>query len=133
MKNAGVWVLAAAVIVLAGCENKKLVTCRQDNQALMTQTKTLQQDVAQANAKVQQKEAEIEKIKAENVAMQNTAMESIMSMLKKEEERSKKLQAAIADKDTAIKGEQEKVAASSRRISELEKQIETLKIGRAHV
>jgi septal ring factor EnvC (AmiA/AmiB activator) len=127
MKNAGVWVLVAAAIVLAGCENKALVTCRQDNQTLQAQTNTLQQELAQANAKVQQKDAEIAKIKEENVAMQNTAMESIMSMLKKEEERSKKLQTSIAEKDTAIKGEREKVTASSLRIGELEKQVETLR------
>ena len=59
--------------------------------------------------------------------MQNKAMESIMNMLKKEEERSKKLQASIAQKDEQLKAESDKTAASEQKTNQLQKQIETLK------
>jgi septal ring factor EnvC (AmiA/AmiB activator) len=122
----GVWVIVSAVVMLAGCESKGLLTCREDNVTLQTKVDSMQKDVDKANTSLKQKDAEIAKIKADNVEMQNTAMESIMTMLKKEEDRSKKLQAAITEKDTELKGAQDKIAASSLRISELEKQVNTL-------
>lgn len=126
MRPMGVWVIVSAVVMLAGCESKGLLTCREDNVTLQTKVDSMQKDVDKANTSLKQKDAEIAKIKADNVEMQNTAMESIMTMLKKEEDRSKKLQAAITEKDTELKGAQDKIAASSLRISELEKQVNTL-------
>jgi septal ring factor EnvC (AmiA/AmiB activator) len=122
----GVWVIVSAVVMLAGCESKGLLTCREDNVTLQTKVDSMQKDVDKANTSLKQKDAEIAKIKADNVEMQNTAMESIMTMLKKEEDRSKKLQAAITEKDTELKCAQDKIAASSLRISELEKKVNTL-------
>ncbi len=127
MKKAGVGIVLLTALFLVGCQNKELVKCRQDNQTLQSQTTALQQELTQSKAAVQQKDAEIAKIKAENVDMQNKAMESIMNMLKKEEERSKKLQASIAQKDEQLKAESDKTAASEQKTNQLQKQIETLK------
>lgn len=127
MKKTGVGVVLMAALFLVGCESKELVTCREDNQTLQAQAATLQQQLTQTKAAVQQKDADIAKIKAENVDMQNKAMESIMNMLKKEEDRSKKLQASIAQKDEQVKAEAQKTAASEQTIKDLQQQIDALK------
>lgn len=120
MKHVGVGAILMAAMLLVGCANKELVTCQENNKAL-------QQELSQATATLQQKDASIAKIKAENVDMQNKAMESIASMLKKEEDRSKKLQASIAEKDGLLKAETEKATVSEQTVKQMQQQIETLK------
>lgn len=127
MKNLWVWALAATVVLLAGCESQELVTCRQDNQLLVQQTETLQQQLNQSNAEIQQKDSEIERIKSDNVEMQNKALEGIMTMLRKEEERRKNLQVTVDQKDQQLKAEINKVAASEQTVKQLQRQVETLR------
>ena len=127
MKNVWVWTLAAAVILLAGCESQELVTCRQDNQLLVQQTETLQQQLNQSNAENLRKDNDIERIKSENVEMQNKALEGIMTMLRKEEERRKSLQTAVDQKDEQLKAATDKSAASEQLAKRLQQQVETLK------
>lgn len=113
MKKMAFFVVLAAVLVLAGCESKELVTCRQDNQKL-------QNDLTAANAT-------IEKQKSDNADIQNKAMESIMTMLKKEEEQRKKLQATVAEKDTQLKTAQQQADALKAQLDAANKAVEQLK------
>ena len=126
MKKIGLWMATATIVLLTGCESQELVTCRQDKETLLNKTTALQQELDQAVAALQQKDAEIVKIKAQNIDMQNKAMESIMTMLKKEEDRSRTLQAVIAEKEAALKTTRQSADAASQKISDLETQIETL-------
>lgn len=127
MRLMGVWSVVAVVVLLSGCENSKLVTCRQDNEILQAKITSMQTELDQANVALQRKDDQIAKIRTDNVDIQEKAMESIMSMLKKEEERRKQIQDAMSVKDTELKSAQEKNAASSLKISELEKHIEMLR------
>ncbi|HDS84195.1 MAG TPA: hypothetical protein ENN97_03245 [Phycisphaerales bacterium] len=127
MKHAVVLGIVAAMMLITGCENPELKTCRQDNQLLEAQTASLRQELAQARTTIQQKEDQIEKIKTENVEMQQKAMESIMSMLKKEEDRAKRLQTALTEKEQALKAEQDKTAELERTVSQSQQQTEKLK------
>ena len=120
MKNVFVCTVLMAALLLAGCANKELAACQNDNKALQGQ-------LSKATAALEQKNADIAKMKSENIDMQNKAMESIAGMLKKEEERSKKLQASIAEKDGLLKAETKKAAASEQTVTQLKQQIETLK------
>ena len=120
MKNVFVCTVLMAALLLAGCANKELAACQNDNKALQGQ-------LSKATAALEQKNADIAKMKSENIDMQNKAMESIAGMLKKEEERSKKLQASIAEKDGLLKAETKKAAASEQTVAQLKQQIETLK------
>ena len=120
MKNVVVCVALTAALLLTGCANTELTAAQQNSQAL-------QQQLNQANATIQEKDAEIAKIRSENVDMQTTAMESIATMLKKEEERSKKLQATIAAKDEQIAQLQEKVEAMNTQLQQSENIIAMLR------
>ncbi len=127
MKHAVVLGIVAVMMLMAGCENQELVSCRQDNQLLEAQTASLRQELAQARTTIQQKDDQIEKIKTENVEMQQKAMESIMSMLKKEEDRAKRLQTSLTEKEQALKAEQDKTAELERTTRQLQQQTEKLK------
>jgi len=127
MRNGWIWVLAAAVVVLAGCENPELVTCHQDNQMLRTQADALAQQLSEASISLQQKDQQIEQIKAEHAEMQTKAMESIMAMLQKEGQRSKKLQDTVAQKDRELKAASEKTAALEQTIRQLQQEVNSLK------
>ena len=59
MKHIGVWSLVTALVLLAGCENQELVTCRQDKQLLEVKTASLRQELEQTRATFQKKDAEI--------------------------------------------------------------------------
>lgn len=120
MKNVVVCVALTAALLLTGCANTELTAAQQNSQAL-------QQQLNQANVTIQEKDAEIAKIRSENVDMQTTAMESIATMLKKEEERSKKLQATIAAKDEQIAQLQEKVEAMNTQLQQSENIIAMLR------
>lgn len=111
MKHTGLLGLTVALLLVVGCESPELVTCRQDRQMLEQQTETLQKELNQARATIERKDAEIAKIRTENIEIQQQAMESIMTMLGREQERATRLQTALNEKEKALKAEQEKTAA----------------------
>ena len=89
-------VVVGTLVALAGCENTQLLECQDLNAALQAQVET-------ANAAVTEKEAQIEKLKAENVEMQNTAMESISTMMTKQAEKDKQVKDQLAKSQETVK------------------------------
>ena len=116
----------AAAVILTGCESKELVTCRQDNEILQSQAAAIQQELEQTRMALQRKDAEVARIKADNADMQQKAMESIMTMLKKEEERTKTLQTSIALKDEQLKAEADKRVAAEQAAAQALEQVKAI-------
>lgn len=122
MKKTFLSVMAlAAMLWCAGCENQDLVRCRQDNQRLSGQLSDLQNQLTAANAA-------LEKQKSENVDIQNKAMESITTMLKKEQAQREKLQSALDEKDALLKAEQQKLADALQQIDALKAENAKMKV-----
>ena len=103
-------------VCLVGCENPELATCQQEKQALQTQTETLQQQLDDANTK-------IDALKAKNTEDQNTAMQSITTMMTKQAEADKKLKGQLAESQNQVKDLKAQNRIQQQRIEELEKQI----------
>jgi chromosome segregation ATPase len=120
MKTVVICVALTAALLLTGCANTELIAAQENSQAL-------QQQLNQAKATIQQKDAEIATIKSENVQMQTTAMESITTMMNKEEERSKKLQASIAARDEEITQLQKNIEAMKAQLQQSENIIAMLR------
>ena len=108
-------------VCLVGCENSELVTCQQEKQVLQTKIDTLQQNLDGAKSTVTEKDKQIEKLKAKNIEAQNTAMQSITTMMKKQAEADNKLKQKLVERAQQIKELQDKVAALEKQIAEDEK------------
>ena len=116
MKIATLILVAMVSVCLVGCENPELATCQQEKQALQTQTETLQQQLDDANTK-------IDALKAKNTEDQNTAMQSITTMMTKQAEADKKLKGQLAESQNQVKDLKAQNRIQQQRIEELEKQI----------
>ena len=109
MKTVSLLSVLMVAVCLVGCENPDLVTCQQEKEALQGQ-------LEQANAAIAEKEARIEKMKADNIAMQNKAMESITTMMQKQATKDKEMKQALSQK-------KKEAARLRERVHELEKQV----------
>ena len=116
MKHVLAVMVVAALVALAGCENTQLMECQGQNAALQAQVET-------ANAAVAEKEKQIEKLQAENVDMQNTAMQSITTMMTKQAEKDKQIKDQLAQSQQQVKDLKQQNRVQQQRIEELEKQI----------
>jgi len=68
-----------------------------------------QAQVQAANATITEKETQIENLKAENVEMQNTAMQSITTMMQKQAAADEKLKKQLADSQKQVKELKQKI------------------------
>ena len=102
-------VLLAVCVI--GCENSELIDCQQDREVLEGQ-------LDEANAAVAKKDAEIEKLQADNLEAQTKAMEGISSIITKEQAQKEELKSKMIEKAEEAQALKEKVAA-------LEAQIDT--------
>lgn len=121
MKKTG-WIVwfASMSVMLAGCENKDLLRCKEDNVRLTSQVSELQKQLADT-------QAALDKQKAENIDLQNKAMESITTMLKKEQAQRDKLQAALNESQAALNDCQQKHADTLNQLNALKAENEKLK------
>lgn len=116
MKTVSLLAVLMLAVCLAGCENSELVTCQQEQQALQTQTETLQQQLDQANTK-------IAALEAKNIEDQNIAMQSISTMMQKQAAADEKLKGQVAESQKQTKNLKAQNRIQQQRIDELEKQI----------
>lgn len=107
-------------VMLAGCENKDLLRCKEDNVRLTSQVSDLQKQLADT-------QAALDKQKAENIDIQNKAMESITTMLKKEQAQRDKLQSALNESQAALTDCQQKHADTLKQLDALKAENEKLK------
>ncbi|HOK96032.1 MAG TPA: hypothetical protein PK052_04755 [Anaerohalosphaeraceae bacterium] len=123
MKKTSIIAVLAAVLWLAGCENKELTTCQQDNQTLQEQVHTLQQQLQQAQAAAAEKDQKIEALKAENTKVQTQAMESIKTMMEKQAAHDAEVKKNLDAKTQEAKDLQQKLQASQAVMEDLQKQL----------
>ncbi len=107
MKKVSLLGILAVVILMAGCgEDPKLTTCQQENT-------DLQAKLAKAASTIEQNELMIDKLKAENTEVQKKALESIRTIMEKQN-------AVTVEKNNKLKAEQEKTKELEKKIMELE-------------
>ncbi len=111
MKIVSLLSVLVVVVCLVGCENAELVNCQQDKDILQGQ-------LDQANATIAEKNSEIETLKTENTEMQNTAMESIKTIMTKQAEKDNQLKQKLVEGAQQIQTLKEKVAALETQIAE---------------
>lgn len=114
MKRTIIALLAIAVFCLCGCENKQVRTCQDENAALKAQLEKSKVELASAQKVVAEKDAEIAKQKAEVDKTSTTALESIRSMLTKENAAKAEMKKKMDAKDVQIKELEAKIADLSK-------------------
>ena len=111
MKIVSLLSVLVVVVCLVGCLIAELVNCQQDKDILQGQ-------LDQANATIAEKNSEIETLKTENTEMQNTAMESIKTIMTKQAEKDNQLKQKLVEGAQQIQTLKEKVAALETQIAE---------------
>ena len=104
MKSLSLLAVLMCAVCLVGCEDPELVTCQQEKAALQDQ-------LDQASSAIDDKDAEIEKMKEENTNLQTKAMESIQTMMTKQAERDNQIKQKIVESARENKILKEKVAS----------------------
>lgn len=116
MKHLTAFVIVSVLLCMAGCENVQLAECQDQNAGLQVTIDDLQVQLEQAKSSLEAKDKAIDKLKAENVEAQNTAMQSITTMMQKQAAADKKLKEKLVDKVQQVK-------VLTAKVAELEKQI----------
>lgn len=110
----GILMMAA---LLAGCENAEkkaqLVTCQQEKQQLQTQ-------MDQANATLQQKDQQIDKLKGDVREVNQKALESIRTMMEKQNAKDVELKNKLKDKEAELKTLQQQVSELKEKAAQVE-------------
>lgn len=106
MKKMSLLVMLAAVALLAGCQDAQkdaeLAGCQQEKLDLQSQ-------LDQANATVQQKDQKIEAMKGEITKLNQTALESITTMMQKQNAKDVELKNKLKAKEIEAGGLQKTV------------------------
>ncbi len=114
MKRTIIALLVSAAVCLCGCKNTQLQTCQDENAALKAQLEKSKVELASTQKVVADKDAEIAKQKAEVDKASTTALESIRSMLTKENAAKAELTKKLDAKDFQIKELEAKIAELSK-------------------
>lgn len=83
------------VVLLTGCENAELMTCQEEKQALQTQWDL-------ATSVIQQKDQQIEQLRAKSTETEHQAMASIQTILQKQGEKDAERINKIRDQQQQI-------------------------------
>ena len=92
MKNILIISLTLSLMAVAGCSNSALTQCQDQNASLKGKVLQLEQNLAEEKTAHQK---DVEKLNAESVEMQTTAMQSMTTMLSKDKAVQDKLQTQI--------------------------------------
>lgn len=86
MKKTALLSVLVTIALLAGCggENPKLVTCQQEKADLQAQLQQANEAVQQKEAALAKQQATIDELKAENTEVQKKALDSIRTIMQKE-------------------------------------------------
>ena len=110
MKTVSLLSVLVVAVCLIGCENAELITCQQEKD-------TLQGQIELANTVIAEKDTQIEALKTENIEIQNTAMESISTMMAKQAKKDKELKQKLVGSDQQVKDLEAKVATLEKQIA----------------
>jgi len=150
MKYVKLWLLAAGLLFVWGCENKGLIKCREDNQALQQEMLTLEDQVKQKNgqqekmaamlmdiqAKHQEEMKALQEANKEGLAAKEQSqaeLQDVRRQLQTARELNEKMQKQLAEATVKVKNTGEMLLVQAQasdklkaRIDELEKQIAQL-------
>lgn len=108
MKKIGLLGILMMFALLAGCEdaqkNQQLATCQQEKQQIQVQ-------LDQANSIIQQKDLQIEKLKGEVRNINQKALESIRTMMERQNAKDIELKNNLKEKEALVKELQQKLNA----------------------
>ncbi len=120
MKKTVLLGVLASIVLLAGCgENPKLTACQQEKADLQTQLDQANEAVQTKEAALAEKEATIDKLKADNTEVQKKALESIRTIMQKENK-------AKVDAKKKLDAEKVKVKELQQKESELQQKVKKL-------
>lgn len=120
MKRLLAIVIIMGTLTLVGCENVQLMECQEQNAALQKQLSDAKANMIAAQKTITQKDNKISALEEKNIEDQNTAMQSITTMMTKQAEKDKELKQKLADKT-------QQVRKLNKKVTDLEKQIAEFK------
>ncbi|MBC8377975.1 MAG: hypothetical protein H8E62_02250 [Planctomycetes bacterium] len=104
MKHVGLLGIMATFVLLAGCQDTQLINCQQENQALQTQ-------LDQAKATATAKDKKIEDLEGEIQTVNQKALESIRTILEKQNAKDVELKNKLKIKEAEAAELQQKLDA----------------------
>ena len=110
--------LIVALLCVGGCSNRKLTDCQQQNQKLQADVTQIQQRLQDETVK---HKAEVDKLNAESAEMQTQAMQSMTTMLKKDQEVQEKLKTRVAELEVQVKTQADQITMLTSNLAEMEK------------
>jgi septal ring factor EnvC (AmiA/AmiB activator) len=117
--------LVVVMMLAGGCTNHKLVDCQNQNQKLQADLTKVQQNLKDETAKhtadVDKLNADVDKLNAESKEIQTQAMQSMTTMLKKDQDLQDKMKAKIAELEAQVKTQAEQITKLSGSLTEMEK------------
>lgn len=114
------FVMLVAVVLLAGCQNAQkeaeIATCQQEKMDLQGQ-------LDQANATIQQKDQNVEELKAKNRELNQKALESIRTMMEKQNAKDVEVKNQLKAKEAEAATLQQKTNELQQTINALQEQL----------
>jgi predicted nucleic acid-binding Zn-ribbon protein len=110
--------LLIVALCVSGCGHRKLADCQKQNQKLQADVTRIQQQLQDETAK---HKADVDKVSAESKEMQTQAMQSMATMLKKDQDLQEKLKARIAELETQVKTQADQITKLNSSLAEMEK------------
>ena len=137
MKKISLLVMLTAIAFLAGCQDAQkdaeIATCQQEKMDLQGQIAACQQgkldlqgQLDQANATIQQKEQKVENLQEKNRELNQKALESIRTMMEKQNAKDIELKNKLKSKDAEIVALQQKVKELQNRLEPVNAPAETV-------
>ena len=130
MKKLGLLATLFVMALLTGCKdtqmNDQLVTCQQQKQLVQSQLDS-------ANQTVQQKDEQIDKLKGEVREVNQKALESIRTMMERQNAKDIELKNKLKDAEAQAQALQGQVTEKDAQIQTLDKQVGKLKEKAAQV
>lgn len=124
MKKISLLAILLTAALLTGCEdvqtNEQLVTCQQEKQEVQSQLDL-------ANLSVQQKDEQIDKLKAEVREVNQKALESIRTMMERQNAKDIELKNKLKDAEAQVQALQGQVTAKDTQIQALQTQANEMK------
>ena len=117
MKKISLFVMLAAVALLAGCQDTQreaeIATCQQEKMDLQGQ-------LMQANATIRQKDQKVEELEGKNWELNQKALEGIRTMMEKQNAKDIELK-------NKLKAKEAEAATLQQKVNTLQEQLKTVK------
>lgn len=119
MKKTAVVLLMVGMVVLCGCENKQLKDAQAQNAQLKADAEKAKADSVAAEGKVTQMETKLAEMKKKDQETQTQALNSIRTMLEKQDVKTKELNAKIAQQGETIKQKDSRIKVLEGQLAEM--------------